>query len=118
VERLAVEHWKPLGLAPSHAYLLVLALEQPGIQPGKMAEQLQLSPSTITRLIEKLEEQKLVIRESVGKESHIHPTARAKALFPQMREVMARFYQAYKTALGEEASMGLIAEMNALTDQL
>jgi hypothetical protein len=35
-----------------------------------------------------------------------------------MREVMARFYQAYKTALGEEASMGLIAEMNALTDQL
>lgn len=118
VEKLAVDHWKPLGLSPSHAYLLILTLEQPGIQPGKMAEQLQLSPSTITRLIEKLEKQKLVVRQTEGKESHVQPTARAEALFPKMKEVISQFNQAYQAALGAQTSFGLIAEMNQLTDQL
>ena len=59
VEKMANECWKQVDLSPSHAYLLMAVLEEPGMQPGNLAEQLQLTPSTITRLIEKLEEKKL-----------------------------------------------------------
>jgi DNA-binding transcriptional regulator LsrR (DeoR family) len=61
IEKLAIESWKPLDLSPSHAYLLMLVLEEPGLQPGCIANHLQLSPSTITRLIEKLEEKGLSV---------------------------------------------------------
>jgi DNA-binding MarR family transcriptional regulator len=55
VDRLASQTWKSVNLAPSHAYLLMDVLDEPGIQPGMLAKQLQLQPSTITRFIEKLE---------------------------------------------------------------
>ena len=56
VEKLATESWKKVDMSPSHAYLLILVLEEPGMQAGQIAEQVQLTPSTITRLLEKLEE--------------------------------------------------------------
>ena len=47
VEKLAIESWRKIDLAPSHAYLLNLVLEEPGIQPGMIAEQLQLTPAPL-----------------------------------------------------------------------
>ena len=58
VEKLAQTSWDKVGLSPSHAYLLMMALEEPGVQPSGLAAHLQLQPSTVTRLIEKLEEKK------------------------------------------------------------
>src|SRR5215207_3420539 len=62
VEKMAIESWKPVGLSPSHGYLLMLVNQEPGLQPGSIADHLQLTPSTVTRLVEKLEEKKLVVR--------------------------------------------------------
>ena len=59
VEKLASQCWAPVGLSPSHGYLLMIAIEEPGVQPSFLVEQLQLTPSTITRLIEKLDEKQL-----------------------------------------------------------
>ncbi len=64
IEKLAIESWKKVDLSPSHAYLLMLAIEEPGIQPTGLSEQLILTPSTITRLIEKLEDKGLVTRDT------------------------------------------------------
>ena len=47
VEKLAIESWKRVDLPPSHGYLLMLVLEEPGMQPGNIAAQLQLTPSTL-----------------------------------------------------------------------
>ncbi len=91
MEKLAIESWKKIGLSPSHAYLLLMVLEDPGMQPGALADELQLSPSTITRLIEKLEEKKLVIRTTEGKLTNVYPTPRAKELLPQMKQCLADF---------------------------
>jgi DNA-binding MarR family transcriptional regulator len=51
--KLAAECWAPVGLIPSRGYLLTIAREDPGVQPRFLVAQLQLTPSTITRLIEK-----------------------------------------------------------------
>ena len=61
VEKLARESWKPVNLSPSHGYLLMMVLEDPGVQPGYLANHLQLQASTITRLVEKLEEKWLFV---------------------------------------------------------
>jgi MarR family transcriptional regulator, organic hydroperoxide resistance regulator len=118
VEKLAQESWKPLNLSPSHAYLLMAVLEEPGIQPSQLAGELQLQPSTITRLMEKLELQKLVQRTTEGKITNVYPTPKAKALYPKMKTCQQHFYQQYVAALGQEASAQLVQDMSRVADQL
>lgn len=118
IEKLATESWKPAGLSPSHAYLLVAVLEEPGIQPTALAEYLQLTPSTITRLLEKLEEKKLVIRTTEGRLTNVYPTPKAKELQPKMNACMKTFSEKYTALLGKEESGRLVKEMGRVADKL
>jgi DNA-binding MarR family transcriptional regulator len=118
IEKLANNSWKKVGLTPSHAYLLILALEEPGIQPSALVKQLLLTPSTITRLIEKLEEKKLVIRTTEGKLTNVYPTPKAKALLPEMKECLDHFYQNYSSIIGKEEGARFVNSMNKLVDKL
>ena len=87
IEKLAIESWKQGNLSPSHGYVLMAVLEEPGVQPGRLSDEMQLTPSTITRLLEKLEEKKLVIRTTEGKITNVYPTPKAKELFPQLKNL-------------------------------
>jgi DNA-binding MarR family transcriptional regulator len=118
VEKLAIESWKPAGLSPSHAYLLMLVLKEPGIQPTAIGEHLQLSPSTITRLSEKLEEKKLLVRVNDGKLTNIYPTPKGKSMETLLNDCLRNFYQTYSSILGKENSSRLVADINTLTDKL
>lgn len=118
VEKLAVACWQPTGLSPSHAYLLMLVLESPGIQPTELCAQLQLSPSTITRLAEKLEGKGLLVRRMEGKSTHIHPTPQAVALQPQMRQCMGAFMQQYEALRTQAPGHSLVQDMCLFADRL
>jgi DNA-binding MarR family transcriptional regulator len=118
MEKLAAESWQPVGLAPSHAYLLMAVMEEPGIQPGLLACHLQLQPSTITRLIEKLEEKKLVVRTTEGKLTNVYPTPAAKEMQARMKECVRRFHHAYSATLGKETCRKMVQQLNRLADKL
>ncbi|MDF2187377.1 MarR family transcriptional regulator [Paraflavitalea sp. CAU 1676] len=118
IERLAMETWKQVDLSPSHAYLLILVIEEPGIQPTAISEQLILSPSTITRLIEKLEDKELATRTTEGKLTKVFPTAKAKDLYPKLQECLGHFIENYSNILGKEESLQMVANMAHLADKL
>ncbi len=118
VERLAVESWKSVHLSPSHAYLLMMVIEEPGMQPGTLANQLQLSPSTITRLIEKLEEKKLVVRTTEGKITNVYPSPTGKKMLPELQQCSSNFYTNYCAVLGKDESKKMIENINNLADKL
>jgi MarR family transcriptional regulator, organic hydroperoxide resistance regulator len=118
VEKLAIDSWKEVDLAPSHAYLLMALLEEPGTQPSALASELHLQPSTITRLIEKLEEKKLAVRTTEGKITNVYPTPKAKAMLPKMQVCMNRFCQQYSQLLGDAESKRLVQDMARLADKL
>ncbi|MFP5042068.1 MarR family winged helix-turn-helix transcriptional regulator [Parasediminibacterium sp. JCM 36343] len=118
VEKLAIESWKPVDLSPSHAYLLMMVLEEPGLQPGCIANHLQLSPSTITRLIEKLEEKKLVIRITEGKTTNVFPSPEGKELMPMLKECLTDFSKSSCDILGKEESKKMVWNMCTLADKL
>lgn len=115
---MATESWKKVGLSPSHGYLLLAVLEEPGIQPTALAEQLQLQPSTITRLIEKLEEKKLAVRTTEGKLTNVYPTPKAKELQPKMTECMKDFFGKYAAVFGKEESTKLVQTLASAADKL
>ena len=95
------EEFGRFGLCYSHAYLLCEVVTQPGISPSQLSETLYLTPSTITRSVEKLEQKRLVRRESEGKKTLIYPTAEGKALQPAIAEAWNRVGARYSQVLGE-----------------
>lgn len=118
IEKLAMETWKQVDLSPSHAYLLLLVIEEPGIQPTAISEQLLLTPSTITRLIEKLEDKGLASRSTEGKLTRVYPTEKAKALFPKLMECVQHFTEHSTNILGKDESFRMVNNMASLADKL
>lgn len=118
IEKLALETWDKVELSPSHAYLLMLVVEEPGAQPGFLADHLQLRPSTVTRLVEKLEERKLLVRVFEGKTTNIYPTPKGKELYPRLKEYAREFHQRYVALLGNEESNALVKSMGQFADKL
>ena len=118
VEKLATESWKKIGLSPSHAYLLLTVIEEPGVQPGTLSVQMQLTPSTISRLIEKLEAKKLLIRIAEGKVTNVYPTPKAKELYPVMKACVNEFYKNCTTLAGVEETSRMVQSINKLNDKL
>jgi len=95
-----------------------MVIEEPGLQPGHLANHLQLQPSTITRLIEKLESRKLVIRTTEGKVTNVYATPRGKDMLPKLKECLQDFYQHYVSILGKDESAKLVQNMIRVTDKL
>lgn len=118
VEKMAAECWAPVGLSPSHGYLLMIVIEEPGVQPSFLVEQLQLTPSTITRLIEKLEEKKLVIRSTEGKITNVYPTPKGKEMLPALKACGQNFHVRYTAQLGDAESHALVSSICQMTDKL
>ena len=118
VEKMAIESWKPVSLSPSHAYLLMMAIEEPGLQPGNLADHLQLTPSTITRLVEKLEEKKLLVRITEGKIANVYPTSKAKKLLPQLEKCRQHFYETFNNILSKKERNEILANIYSIESKL
>ena len=118
IEKLAADAWKKVGLSPSHGYLLMMVLDEPGIQPGALVDELLLTPSTITRLMDKLQEKKLLYRTADGKMINVFPTAKGAALHPKLRSCVNDFDKKYSAIMGKEETAAVVQSLNKITDKL
>jgi DNA-binding MarR family transcriptional regulator len=100
LSRIAEEEYRVTGLSPSHAMLLLTINENPGIQPKALAEEMQLTPSTVTRLLDKLEG-RYIVREVEGKTVMVFPTPGGKALNQKIKKAWHRLYTRYIAVVGQ-----------------
>lgn len=110
-----------LGLASSHALIVLLVHENPGIQPSQLAEKLYLKPSTITRLVQKLERRKLVDKSSEGRATKIVCTNKGNEIAQEIREKWNNLMDRKRDRLGDryvEVLSEMIANaINAISNQ-
>lgn len=118
ITRLGEECFKPLGLSPSQAFLIMLALENPGISSGELAACLNLAPSTVTRLADAMVARGLVERRTQGKSASIHPTEQAKELAPKIAAAWKSLHRAYSDVLGEQAGQELTQSIHKASKKL
>lgn len=111
ITRLAEEEFSLIGLSPSHGFILMAVNKNPGMLSGELAKTLQLTPSTITRLIEKLEHKNLIRREASGKFSLLFPTKKSVALDEQLKQAWTAINQRCKGILGDAESTHLTEEV-------
>lgn len=100
--KIAGEAFSVTGVAPSHAFLLMAVNVSPGIQPKAISAKMLLTPSTVTRLIEKMEHKGFLERKSNGRATAVYPTEKSIALDPALKKAWQHLYHQYTTLLGEE----------------
>ncbi|HHJ34223.1 MAG TPA: MarR family transcriptional regulator [Gammaproteobacteria bacterium] len=96
------EAFAEFDLSPSHAYLLRLLLETPGLTQSQITRELKLEKSTITRFITALENKQLLSRERQGREVRVFPTAKAQKIQQQLNTTGDALYQKMMDSLGRQ----------------
>ncbi|MDD3313261.1 MarR family transcriptional regulator [Pseudodesulfovibrio sp.] len=107
IGKLADAAFQEIGLSPSHAFMLQLVNEQPGITQKELAEYLSLAPSTLTRFADRLVYRGYVERDQKGKVVRIYPTSEGKALKQPIEKAWTRLYKDYSAILGEQPGIAL-----------
>lgn len=97
----ADEAFATVGLSSSHALLLLLIHQEPGIRPSSLADQLYLKPSTITRLVDKLERRQLVEKETEGRATSIACTSEGREMAVRIEGKWADLMDEKREELGE-----------------
>jgi MarR family transcriptional regulator, organic hydroperoxide resistance regulator len=104
-----------LGLTPSDALLIMCLNEKTPIQPTEVSEKILLAPSTITRMVEKLEKRSIVSRRQEGKYTFLSPTAKGRDLYDSIRNTWDELHQHFLTQIGEERVTALLDITNEVT---
>jgi DNA-binding MarR family transcriptional regulator len=105
--KLADEEFAITGLSTSYAFLLMTVNSKPGIQPKEISKHMQLTPSTITRLIDKMEQKKLLERKLTGRTTEVYPTDKSKKLDKKIKQAWRHLYNRYSDLIGEEVAKRL-----------
>jgi DNA-binding MarR family transcriptional regulator len=88
-----------------YKFLLRLVLANPGMFPRELAEELNLTRSTITRFLDSLEKQNLLVRQTIGsdgREVQIFPTQKAEKIQTQLNDTGKELTKLMKDILGKE----------------
>lgn len=92
-------------LVPSHAYLLRIVLEKPGLSQQDIANELQLEKSTIARFLAQLEARDLIVRrvsDTDTRQNAVFPTKQALALESGLSELGNELYARMCKAIGTD----------------
>ena len=118
MSRLAEEEFSKTGLAPSYAFVLMAVNSFPGIQPKELSEYLQLTPSTVTRLVDKLEFKGYLERKNRGRKTEIYATIKSIQLNDQIKSAWTALHKRYSSLVGEAEGKELTEKINQAIDSI
>lgn len=117
VTRIWKEKYRQFNLSPPHAFLLRVVLAKPGMLPRELAEELNLTRSTITRFLDSLEKQNLLVRKTTGsdgREVQIFPTQKAEKIQIQLNDTGKELTQLMKDILGNEELSEVVSTLRQI----
>ncbi len=109
--KIAEEEFAITGLAPSYAFVVMTVNNNPGLQAGEISEIMMLTPSTVTRLLEKLESQDLIKRHTEGRTTLVYPTKKSVELNDLIKASWLKIYKRYEKVLGEKFAIQLTGDI-------
>lgn len=118
ITRMADEAFATTGLTPAYGYLIRLVIGTPGITQKELSEKLYITPSTLTRFIDKLAGKQLVERKVQGKTVLVYPTDKGKEMEPSLREASKQLKAKYEALLGKELAEQLTHDLEKSSEQL
>ncbi len=102
LERMADEHFKQVELSPTQGFILITLKKAPGITITDLAMVHQLDPSTITRMLDKLQDKGLVQRENFGRITRVFATEKGRRKEADAKAAWKKLRFDYGQILGTE----------------
>lgn len=118
IGKAAEEAFSITGLSPSHAFLLFTINQNNGIHQKKVGSLLHLTPSTITRFVEKLENKGLITRRAEGKNVRLYITEKGIQLQPTITKAWGNLHDSYSGVLTTAENDQFIQTANKLIAKL
>lgn len=116
--KLAEDAFAKTGLSPSHAFLLHVINQSIEIQQKEVGELLHLTPSTITRLIDKLERKGYVKKQMEGKNVCLFATPDGQAQEDEIIVSWKKLHEEYQNILTEEETAQFLELSSKLLQKL
>lgn len=116
--KLADEAFAPVGLTSSYAFLLMTVQKKPGINPKEIASEMQLTASTVTRLIEKMEYRGLLERKVVGRTTEVYSTEKCEDMYDEIKGCWKNLKTKYEELIGKELADELTLNLRESLMQL
>jgi DNA-binding MarR family transcriptional regulator len=116
--KLADDAFQKTGLSPSHAFLLHVINQRVEIQQKEVGELLHLTPSTITRLIDKLERKGYVKKQVEGKNVCLLATSEGQAQEDEIIASWNQLHEEYHNILTEEETASFLELSGRLLQKL
>jgi len=111
INRMAEEEFGKIGLSPTYGFLMVAILENEGATHNELSQIMHLTPSTMTRLIDKLVYKQLVIRKQEGRLVRLYATEDGRRLRGDIDQAWERLHDRYARVLGREEGDRLTKEV-------
>lgn len=111
ITKIAEEEFKSTGLSPTYAFLMMAVQEQPSITQKELGEALHVTPSTITRFIEKLVYKGLVTTRSEGRMSYVDLTPLGIERMEVIKDAWRNLFHRYSEILGKEEGKSMTRQM-------
>lgn len=108
LNELADRAFRPIELSPSHGHMLLAICDHPGITQVTLSDMLNLKPSTITRLLEKLIKKEYIYKVNKGRKSLIYPTENGQGMQGIIETALNRIYTQYNDILNKDFAEDLI----------
>jgi len=118
ITKLAEETFKPLGFSPTYAYLLMEIKKNPGISSKALADEMFITQSTLTRLVDKMAYQGYVHRTIKGRKSLINLTKQGEDIQEQILKYWRKLYHKYSEIIGYEKGEDMVKEVNSIAETL
>ena len=112
ITRMAEEEFRPTGLSPSHAFLMMQVIDQPGITQKALGGELHLAPSTVTRFVDTLAYKGFLERTVDGKTTRITATEKGRRLHTSIMAAWKSLHVRYANVLGLEEGDTLTREID------
>ncbi len=101
--KLGEEAFAKTGMSSSYAFVVLVVNQFPdGVSPSHIAKELFLTPSTVTRLLDKLATKGYVERSYEGKTTTVKLTSDGKAKTEELLAAWNVVFEKYTEVLGEE----------------
>lgn len=96
------ESFLPLGLSPSHAYLLIAISENPDVSQKELGQLMELDPSTITRFIDTLERKGMLEKTARGKGSTLKISSKGQKVSRKIKKTMKDLFARMEKHFGKK----------------
>ncbi len=116
--RIAEEEFLKTGLSPSYVFALMIINGREGIKQIELGKQPRLTPSTITRFVDKLENMGLARRKTDGKVKNVFPTEKGRSLDSEILRCRENLHNRYIAVLGETEAGELISRIDRASTML